>query len=297
MFSTILSFVFLGQVLRISIPYALPALGGTFSERGGVVNIGLEGIMLTSAFASIVAITMTGSPLAGILCGVLAGIMVAGIHAIVSITFKADQIVSGIAINLLAVGVTKFSCQLIYGSSSNSPRVAGIEEWSPAFSPFGVNPFITFTCLILAASYVVLFKTRFGLRLRSVGENPAAADSLGVNVAGMRYAGVLISGALAGLGGTWLALDQHSFTDGMSAGRGFIALAAMIVGKWNLFGAAAACLLFGFAEALTIQLQGGSTSTEFVQMLPYVLTMLVLCGFIGRSIPPAADGIPFEKDR
>jgi simple sugar transport system permease protein len=297
MFSAVLSLVFLGQVLRISIPYALPALGGTFSERGGVVNIGLEGIMLTSAFASIVAITVTGSPLAGILCGVLAGIGVAAIHAVVSITFKADQIVSGIAINLLAVGVTKFSCQLIYGSSSNSPRVSGIEEWSRVFSPFGINPFITATCAIILVSYIVLFKTRFGLRLRSVGENPAAADSLGVNVAKMRYAGVFISGALAGLGGTWLALDQHSFTDSMSAGRGFIALAAMIVGKWSPFGAAAACLLFGFAEALTIQLQGGSTSTEFVQMLPYLLTMLVLCGFIGRSIPPAADGIPFEKDR
>jgi simple sugar transport system permease protein len=151
--------------------------------------------------------------------------------------------------------------------------------------------------VLLILSNFVLFKTRFGLRLRSVGEHPEAAETLGINVGRMRHAGVLISGALTGLGGAWLALDQHSFTDGMSAGRGFIALAAMIIGKWKPGGAIAACLLFGFAESLAIQLQGGSIPTQFIQMIPYVLTMVVLAGFIGRSQAPAADGIPYEKER
>jgi len=295
MLNTILSLAFVGQLLRISIPYALPALGGTFSERGGIVNIGLEGIMLISAFVTTVGTFYTGNPLIGILCGVAAGIAVASLHGLVAITFKANQIVSGIAINLFAVGITKFSCQLMFGSSSNSPRIAGLEAWNDIPVIGEVNPFIIGTCILLALSHIVLFKSRFGLRLRSVGENPAAADSLGVRVNAMRYYGLILSGILAGLGGCWLALDQHGFTDGMSAGRGFIALAAMIVGKWKPVGAVIACLFFGFAEALTIQLQGGATSTQFVQMIPYVMTMLVLAGFIGRSIPPAASGIPFDK--
>jgi simple sugar transport system permease protein len=141
-----------------------------------------------------------------------------------------------------------------------------------------------------------MYKTKFGLRLRAVGENPQAADSLGINVDRIRYAGVLISGIFAGLGGAWLAFDQHSFTDGMSAGRGYIALAAMIIGKWNPIGALGACLIFGFAESVSIQLQGTTVPTQFIQMLPYVLTVIVLAGFIGRSVPPAADGIPYEKN-
>jgi simple sugar transport system permease protein len=224
-----------------------------------------------------------------------AGMAVAAIHGVVSITLKADQIVSGIAINLFAVGITKFSCQLIFGSSSNSARIVGVEQWNSIPGMAMINPFIIATCVLLLISHFALFKTRFGLRLRAVGENPAAAESLGVRVNAMRYYGLLISGVLAGLGGSWLALDQHSFTDGMSAGRGFIAIAAMIIGKWNPTGAVAACLFFGLAESLTIQLQGGFISTQFVQMTPYVLTMLVLAGFIGRSRPPAASGVPFEK--
>jgi len=270
-------------------------LGMTFNERGGVTNIGVEGVLIISAFATTVGTFYSNDPLFGILCGVIAGILVSLIHGIVTITFKADQIVSGIAINLLAVGITKFSCQLIFGSSSNSSRIVGLEQWS-AFSGAGmINPFVVATIVLLAVLHFVMFKTRFGLRLRSVGENPAAAESLGVRVNAMRYYGLLISGMLAGLGGSWLALDQHSFTDGMSAGRGYIAIAAMIIGKWNPTGAVVACLFFGFAESLTIQLQGGFASTQFVQMLPYVLTMLVLAGFIGRSTPPAASGIPFER--
>ncbi|HEY6191982.1 MAG TPA: ABC transporter permease [Bacteroidota bacterium] len=297
MIETIFSVVFLIQVLRISIPYALPAIGATFSERGGVVNIALEGILLIAAFATTVVTYYTGSPLLGIAAGTVAGIATALLHGLISVTFKADQIVSGIAINLFAVGITKFSCQLIFNSSSNSARIVGMEQWESLMSvPFLRSPFIPVTVLLLVISNLVLFRTKFGLRLRAVGEHPEAADTLGVSVGSVRYAGVLISGGFAGLAGAWLAIDQHSFTDGMSAGRGFIALAAMIIGKWSPTGAAGAALLFGLAETLTIQLQTSSRYLQLIQMIPYVLTMIVLAGFIGRSTPPAADGVPYEKE-
>lgn len=216
--------------------------------------------------------------------------LIALIHSIVTITFKANQIVSGIALNIFAFGLTKFFCKILFGSSSNSERIPGLETLGLPF-----NPFLLLCVIILGITYFVINKTRFGLRLRAVGENPKAADSLGINVANVRYLGVLISGALGGLGGAWLAIDQHSFTDGMSAGRGYIALAAMIIGKWNPLGAAAACLLFGLAESFTLQFQDSGIPTQFIQMLPYVLTIIVLAGFIGKATPPAADGIPFEK--
>ncbi len=158
------------------------------------------------------------------------------------------------------------------------------------------NPFILLCIVLLLLSYVIIYKTRFGLRLRAVGENPAAADSLGINVNKIRYTGVLISGVLASLGGCWLAFDQHSFTDGISAGRGYIALAAMIIGKWNPFKAAMACLVFGFAESFSTDFQNPVIPTQFIQMLPYVLTIIVLAGFIGKANPPAADGVPYEKN-
>lgn len=297
MFETIFSLAFLVQTLRISVPYALPAMGASFSERGGVVNIALEGILLIAAFATTVATFYTGSPVTGIACGMFAGVLTALLHAVVSVTFKADQIVSGIAINLFAVGITKFSCQLIFNSSSNSARIVGLEQWGVLSSlPLLGSPFIPLTLLLLVVSNVVLHKTKFGLRLRAVGEHPEAADTLGVNVSRLRYAGVLISGGFTGLAGAWLAIDQHSFTDGMSAGRGFIALAAMIIGKWSPTGAAAAALLFGFAESLTIQLQTASQYLQLIQMIPYVLTIVVLAGFIGRAVPPASDGIPYETE-
>lgn len=295
--NSILTIAFISQCLRISVPYSLPALGATFSERGGVVNIALEGILLISAFATTVGTFFTGSPLFGVVCGIAAGALTAFLHGIITITLKADQIVSGIGINLLAVGLTKFCCQLIFNSSSNSARIPGIEEWPVIGSiPILDNPFVVLTFILAILLQIVLFKTRFGLRLRSVGEFPAAAESLGVNVQRMRHAGVIISGILAGIGGTWLAFNQHSFTDGMSAGRGFIALAAMIIGKWNPLGALAACLLFGVAESLSIQLQSASQYIQFIQLIPYVVTMIVLAGFIGRAVPPAADGIPYEKE-
>lgn len=297
MIDSLFSLAFLSQTLRISVPYALPALGAAYSERSGVVNIALEGMLMIGAFATTVGTWYTDNPLFGVLCGIGAGMATGILHSVVCVTMKADQIVSGIAINLLALGVTKFFCQLVFASSSNSSRIPGIERWHVTL-PFPVfdNPFVLGTILLVAGSHLVLRQTVFGLRLRAVGEHPAAAESLGVRVGLMRHAGVLISGAFAGLGGAWLALDQHSFTDGMSAGRGYIALAGMIIGNWKPLGAAGACLLFGFAESISIQAQSASHAVQFIQMIPYVVTMVVLSGFIGRSVPPAADGIPYEKE-
>jgi ABC-type uncharacterized transport system permease subunit len=299
MLESIISYAFFMQTLRITIPYLLPSLGAVYSEKGGVINIALEGILLIGAFFTAVGAYFFQSALIGILFGILAGLAVALLHAVATVTFKADQIVSGIAINLFAIGITKFFCKIFFNSSSNSERIIGLETINiPVLSSIPVigNPFILLCIILLIISYIVIYKTRFGLRIRAVGENPSAADSLGVSVSKIRYAGVLISGVLASLGGAWLALDQHSFTDGMSAGRGYIALAAMIIGKWNPWGAAGACLIFGFAESLSIQFQNLTIPTQFIQMLPYILTIIVLAGFIGKSTPPAADGVPYEKD-
>jgi len=294
----------LDSALRMATPLILAALGGLFSERSGVVNIALEGILLTGAFASIVATHFTGDPWLGVLAGIFAGVLVSLIHAVVSIIFKADQIVSGVAINLLAMGLTQFLMWIIWGSSANSPPVQGMNHWAlpEAWGPVarGVNavvghypPLVYVALALVAVSHVVLFRTPFGLRLRATGEHPEAVDTLGVSVRAMRFAGVLMSGALAGLGGAFLALNTHQFVKNMSAGRGFIALAAMIFGKWNPVGALGACLLFGYAEAVQMGLQGQAVPTQFVQMIPYLLTMVALVGVIGRSRPPAASGKPY----
>ncbi len=296
--------VVLDSALRMATPLILAALGGLFSERSGVINIALEGILLTGAFASILVTYYTGDPWAGALAGVLAGMLISLIHAAVSVVFKADQIVSGVAINLLAMGATQFLTWIVWGSSSNSPSVRGMahwclpESWGPVAR--GVNvvighypPLVYVAVVAVFVAHVVLWRTPFGLRLRATGEHPEAVDTLGVNVRRMRFAGVLLSGALAGLGGAFLALNTHQFVKNMSAGRGFIALAAMIFGKWNPVGALGACLLFGYAEAVQMGLQGRAVPTQFVQMIPYVLTMVALLGVIGRARPPAAIGKPY----
>jgi ABC-type uncharacterized transport system permease subunit len=292
-----LSLAFALQILRISIPYALPAMGATISERSGVVNIALEGTLLMSAFFTTLGTYYTQSPFIGILCGVTAGIFVSLLHSFVTVFIKADQIVSGIGINLLALGMTKFLCQLIFNSSSNSARIVGIESWKTLSSiPILSNPFIPGTVILLFLLHFLLYKTRFGLRLRAVGENPAAADTLGIPVTNIRNYALLLCGGITGIAGAWLALDQHSFTDGMSAGRGFIALAAMIIGRWTPVGAVLAALLFGFSESLSIRLQGTFGGVQFFQIFPYILTMIVLSGFIKKAVPPAADGIAYEKE-
>ena len=291
--------------IRMATPLALASLGGVFSERSGVVNIALEGILLNGAFAAVVATHFTSNPWLGVLAAVLVGFLTALIHAMVTITFKADHIVSGVAVNLLALGATQFTCWVVYGNSGNSERVVGLPVWRvPLISQVpvlgqilsGHSPLVYLAILLVLLAHFLLFKTIFGLRLRAVGEYPLAADTMGVKVAAMRYWGVLISGVLAGLGGAFLSLNTHYFVKNMSGGRGFIALAAMIFGKWTPFGAAGACLLFGFLEALQMSLQGGGMPTQFIQMIPYLATMIVLASAVGRATPPAAVGRPYVKE-
>ena len=284
---------FLLQILRISGVYGLAALAGTFSEIGGVVNIALEGMLLAGALGATLAAYWTGSPWFGVLCGVLAGMLLSAVHAWASLRHRVDQIVSGLACNFLAAGLCRFILKLVFHSTSNSSRVEGLADWA------GVDPFIVLFFFIVAASHWGATRTRFGLRLRAVGEHPKAAESLGIPVLRMRLKGVLLSGALAGLGGAWLALNQHQFTDGMSSGRGYIALAAVILGQWTPLGAVGAALLFGLAEASQIALQtyGVQVPTQFVQLLPYALTLAAVAGFVGRSRPPAADGVPYSSEQ
>lgn len=295
--------LFVAASLRISVPYTLAAVGATFSERGGVINIALEGMMLNGALAYVLGAHGTGSPWAGVGAAVVAGVLTGLLHALVTVTFRADQITSGLGINLLAAGLTKFVLTQVFQSSSNSSRVVGLPEWDvlglgrlPALGPVLGAPLVVLAVALVALGQALLFRSVFGLRLRSIGERPEAAATLGLPVTAYRYAGVLVSGALAGLGGAWLASEQHSFTDGMTNGRGYIAIAAMIVGKWSPIGAAAACLLFGAAEALQITLQGSMFPSELLQTLPYLVTMLALAGFIGRAVPPRALGTPYDPE-
>jgi len=287
---------FLVQTLRIAIPYLLAASGGVLSERAGIVALTLEGWMLTGAFTAVMGTHYTGSPWIGIACGVAGGVLAAALHALACIRFRADQVVVGIAINLMAVGLTRFFLRLAFDSSSNSPRVAGFFEAGDGGQGTGVlaslaNPLVLVGVVALALVWWVLYRTPFGLRVRAVGEKPEAATTLGVSVAAIRWQAVLGAGALAALGGTYLALEQHQFTDSMTAGRGFIALAAVIFGKWEPRRVAIACLLFAAAETLQIQLQGLQLiPSQFVEMIPYVLTIVAVAGVVGRAVPPAALG-------
>jgi simple sugar transport system permease protein len=296
--------LFLAAALRISVPYALSSLGACFSERGGVINIALEGIMLNGALAYTLGAYWSGSPWVGLLSAIAAGVATAAVHALVTVAFRADQITSGLGINLLAAGLTRFVLRQVFHSSSNSSRVPGLEGWQvpglaavPAIGSVLATPLVLITLALLVAGTWLLFHSVFGLRLRAAGERPESLATLGLSVGLHRTLGVLISGAFAGLAGAWLASEQHSFTDGMTGGRGYIALAAMIVGKWSPLGAAAACLLFGAAEALQITLQGSRFPNEVLQMLPYLVTMLALAGFIGRAIPPRSVGVPYDPEQ
>ena len=284
---------FLAQAIRIATPYFFAAAGGVLSERVGVIGLTLEGFMLTGAFCTALGSYYSGSPWIGLLCGVLGAAVAGLILAVATIRFRADQVVSGIAVNLLAVGATRFFLRLAFDSSSNSPRVPGFGGEQTAAGLFATfaNPLVWLGLLSLPVLALVLYRTPFGLRTRAVGEHPQAALSLGVPVMRLRYIGVVLSGALAGLGGAYLAADQHQFTDGMTAGRGFIALAAVIFGRWDPKRVAFACLLFAAAETLQIQLQGLQlVPSQFVEMIPYVLTIIALAGVVGRAVPPAALG-------
>jgi ABC-type uncharacterized transport system permease subunit len=280
---------FLTQMIRIAIPYLFAASGGVVAERAGIVSLTLEGFMLSGAFAAVLGVNYTGNPWVGVLTGILGGLIFALIHAVATIRYRADQIVVGVAINLMAIGVTRFFLKLFFDSSSNSPRVTGFGGNIKA-AGFD-NPLLWLGLLVPVAVAFMIYRTPFGLRVRAVGEHPDAAESVGVSVKRVRYVAVAISGMLAGLGGVYLALDQHQFTDQMTAGRGFIALSAVIFGRWDPMRAAAACLLFAAAETLQIQLQGShAIASQFIEMIPYALTIVALAGVVGRAVPPAALG-------
>ncbi len=299
-----LALIFLASTIRLATPLLLAALGGMYSERAGVINIALEGLMLAGAFTAAAMTHWAGSPFVGLLSAVVAGAAVAMVHAVACIRFKADQVVSGTAINILMVGVPAMLSGAFFLSSGSTPSIPkeNLIPWTPIVIGFAM----------VAVSWYVLFRTPFGLRLRSVGENPEAADAAGVSVTRVRYTAVLLSGALAAIGGAYLSIGQSSlFTRNMTAGRGFIALAALIFGKWRPVPTMLACLLFGATEALTIQLQGRHYTfdflglqvtdweipNQFVQIIPYVLTIVVLAGFIGTSRAPRALGIPYLKEK
>ena len=291
----------LASSIRLAIPYTLAGLGGTYSERSGVVNIGLEGMMLTGAFTAVAATNATGSPWTGLLAAILVGMLLGVVHAVVCVTFKADQIVSGLALIVFAAGITVFCAWLLYNRTQiqveaylRIPFLHTIPVFKKLFNQ--IPPLVFLTVLIVIASHFIIFKTVFGLRLRSVGEHPQASDTLGISVAKMRYTGVIISGALSGMAGAYLSLEHaHYFVKGISAGRGFIGLASMIFGKWTPFGTAGAGMLFGFGEALKPYLPKVVPS-QFIDMIPYILTILVLASAIGRATPPASIGVPYIKE-
>ena len=304
---------FLAQTLRIAIPYLFAASGGVIAERAGVVSLTLEGFMLTGAFGATLGAYYSGSAWVGLLCGAIGGLIFGLIHALASVRYRADQIVVGIAVNLLAVGITRFFLRMAFDSSSNSPRIPGFGAPESSGGPVAAgagatdaavgtgaagsiftdlaNPLVWLGLLALPAVAFLINRTAFGLRLRAAGEHPEAAVSVGVPVARVRWMAVALSGVLAGLGGVYLALDQHQFTDQMTAGRGFIALAAVIFGRWEPLRAGIACLLFAAAETLQIRLQvANAIPSQFVGMIPYVLTIVALAGVVGRAVPPAALG-------
>jgi simple sugar transport system permease protein len=284
------------STIRLATPLLLAALGGLFSERAGIINIALEGLMLAGAFTAAAVTHYTGSPWAGLLAGICAGVLVAAIHAVACIRFKADQVVSGTAINILFLGVPAFMSGALFASSGSTPQIPkdDLIPWTPVIIAFALVP----------VTWYILYRTAFGLRLRSVGENPEAADAAGVSVTRIRYTAVLLSGALAAIGGAYLSIGQSSlFTRNMTSGRGFIALAALIFGKWRPVQTMLACLLFGFTEAIAIQLQGvhlpsgEEIPNQFIQIIPYVLTIVVLAGFIGQARAPRALGLPYVKEK
>jgi len=292
--------------LQFSALLLLPALGGVISERSGVTNIAMEGMMLTGAYAGVMTALSTHSLLIGVLGAIIAGGFMALIHAIVSINFKANQIVSGIAINIAALGLTNFLLFVQTGgqgvpSLASSLRLP-VVTWGPlAKIPFlgpilfQQNIIFYVALLILLGIQFLLFRTNIGLRIRAVGEHPQAADTAGVNVRLVRYLCVISSGLLSGLAGAFLALGISGiFISNMTAGVGYIALAAVIFGKYIPLGAAGACLIFGLGEALSVRLQDTNISPNLLSTLPYILTLIALVGLVGRTTPPAADGIPYE---
>ena len=282
---------FLAQTLRIAMPYLFASAGGVVSERAGLIGLTLEGYMLIAAFCAALGSYFGGGPWAGVLAGAGGGALAGLLYGLCCIRYRANQVVVGIAINLLAIGITRFFLRLTFDSSSNSPRLPGFIETGAGFGALARNPLVWMGVFALIVVGWMLYRTPFGLRIRAVGEHPAAALSVGIPVQRVRWYAVALSGALAGLGGAYLALDQHQFTDQMTAGRGFIALAATIFGRWDPPRVALACLLFAAAETLQIHLQGTQlVPSQFVEMIPSLLTIIALSGVVARAVPPAALG-------
>ncbi len=299
--SEILTLSLIFSTIRFATPLILAALGGMFSERSGVINIALEGLMLAGAFTAAVITYESGNPFLGLLCGMVAGACLALVYAIACIKFEADQVVAGFGINILMLGLPALLSSAIYDSAGSTEQIDKA-DLLPEF--FGLNVVSILAFLLVPICWYALYKTPFGLRLRATGENPAAADAAGINVNRLRYTAVVLSGVLAAAGGAYLSTGQSSlFTRGMTAGRGFIALAALIFAKWKPIPVLFACLFFGFMEALTIPLgniklaSGENIPVQFIQIIPYVLTIIVLAGFIGRSRAPKALGIPYRKEK
>lgn len=300
---------FFSTGIFMATPLILASIGAVFSERSGVVNIGMEGMMLIGAFFGVMVSHFTGNAWLGVLGGMAAGSLTAALHAYVCISHHANQTVSGVAINVFAVALTGFLLKSVFHRAGQTDRVAKLANWFlPDFLAnipvvgdiLGSNtPPVYIALLLVIVAQVVLFYTPLGLRIRACGEHPEAADTVGINVTGIRYFCVILSGALAGLGGVTLSLGQLSlFKEGMTDGRGFIAIAAMIFGKWTPVGAFLASLFFGLATGFKFISQSWNITripTDFLLMLPYILTMLALAGFVGKLTPPAASGLPYRR--
>lgn len=320
-FATLLQM--LDATLRLATPLLLACLAGLFSERAGIFDIGLEGKMLAAAFMSAAIAAVTGDVWLGLLAGIGASLVLSAIHGVASITFRGNQLISGVAINFLAAGLTVVVAQSWFRQGGRTPQLSGDGRFNPITLPFAetlrdvpvIGP-IYFelisghTILVYVAlamvplTWWVLYRTRFGLRLRAVGENPAAVDTAGVSVVGLRFAAVGICGVLCGIAGAYLATAlQAGFVKDMSAGRGYIALAALIFAKWRPWYALFACLLFGFLQALSLRpdiitgVIGFRVNGQFLDVLPYILTVIILAGFVGKAIPPRAGGQPYVKER
>ena len=293
----------LATTLRVATPLTLGALGGLYCERSGVVNIAIEGMMLMGAFASYVGGVVTGSLWSGLLIGMVSAAAMALLHAALSVTFRVDQIISGTVVNILAFGITGFYYDQFFSRSAPTagklPQITiPLLDQIPVFGRlFTQQPVVWIALLLVVVTHFVMYFTRWGLRTRAVGEHPRAADTVGVNVYFMRYMNVVIGGAIAGLAGVYLIAEVSVFSPGMTVGRGFIALAALVFGKWTPLGSWGAALLFGFAQAVQINIQqcGVDFPAQIIGMLPYVVTIIVLAGVVGRSTAPAADGVPYEK--
>jgi len=313
----------LGSTIRLSIPLIFTALAGLFTERAGVFDIGLEGKMLFSAFAAAVAAFMTGSPWMGLLAGISVSVLISLIHGFASITNRGNQIVSGVAINFLASGLTAVLGQAWFSQGGRTPSLAASARFTEIVFPYanelrdsgflgrfyanvisGHNILTYLAFVAVPVSWWILYRTRFGLRLRAVGENPGAVDTAGISVTWLRYRATICAGILCGCSGTYLAIAQSAgFVKDMSAGKGFIALAALIFAKWKPVPVMLACLLFGFLDAFANFMQGksvwgiGEVPVQIFQALPYVLTCVLLAGFIGVANPPKAGGVPYVKER